>query len=142
MRNAGVDEAQAGIKIARRNINKLRYADDTTPMPVSEEELKSLLLKVKEENEKADLELSIQKTELMTSGPITSWQIDGETMESVTDFIRLQNHCRCWLQPWNLKKLASWKKSYDMKSYDLDNIIKSRDIILQRSVQFKLWIFQ
>ena len=142
MRNAGVDEAQAGIKIARRNINNLRYADDTTPMPVSEEELKSLLLKVKEENEKADLELSIQKTELMTSGPITSWQIDGETMESVTDFIRLQNHCRCWLQPWNLKKLASWKKSYDMKSYDLDNIIKSRDIILQRSVQFKLWIFQ
>ena len=76
-RNDGLDEAQAGIKIAQRNINNLRYADDTTPMPVSEEELKSLLLKVKEVDEKADLELSIQETKLMTSGPITSWQIDG-----------------------------------------------------------------
>ena len=87
MRNAGLDEAQAGIKIARRNINNLRYADDTTTMSESEEELKSLLIKVIEESEKAGLKLSIQKTKIMASGPITSWQIDGETMETVTDFI-------------------------------------------------------
>ena len=86
MRNAKLDEAQAGIKIARRNINSLRYADDTTLMAESEEELKSLL-KVKEESEKAGLKLSIQKTKIMESGPITSWQIDGETMETVRDFI-------------------------------------------------------
>ena len=85
MRNAGLDEAQAGIKIARRNINNLRYADDTTLMAESEE-LKSLLMKVKEEGEKAGLKLNIQKTKIMASGPITSWQIDGETMETVTDF--------------------------------------------------------
>ena len=94
MRNAGLDEAQAGIKIARRNINNLRYTDDTTLMAGSKE-LKSLLMKVKVESEKADLKLSIQKTKIMASSPITSWQIDGETMETVTDyFLRLQNHCR------------------------------------------------
>ena len=89
MRNAGLDEAQAEIKIARRIINDLRYADDTTLMAESEEELKSLLMKVKKETEKVGLKLSIQKTKIMTSGPITSWQIGGETMETVTDFIFL-----------------------------------------------------
>ena len=89
MRNAELDEAQVGIKIARRNINNLRYADDTTLKAESEEELKSVLMKVKEESEKAGLKLSIQKTKIMASGPITSWQIDGETMETVTDFIFL-----------------------------------------------------
>ena len=87
MRNTGLDEAQTGIKIAGRNVNNLRYADDTTPMAESEEELKSLLMKVKEESEKVGLKLNIQKTKIMASGPITSWQIDGETMETVTDFI-------------------------------------------------------
>ena len=87
MRNAGVDEAQAGIKIAGRNINNLRYSDDKTPIAESEEELKSLSLKVKEESEKIGLKLNIQKTKIMASGPITSWQIDGETMETVRDFI-------------------------------------------------------
>ena len=87
MRNAGLEEAQAGIKIARRNINNLRYADDTTLMAESEEELKSLLMKVKEESEKVGLKLNIQKTKIMTSCPITSWQIDGETVETVSDFI-------------------------------------------------------
>ena len=86
MRNAGLDEAQARIKIARRNINNLRYADDTTLMAESEEELKSLLMKVKEESEKVGLKLNIQKTKIMASGPITSWQIDGEAVETVTDF--------------------------------------------------------
>ena len=86
MRNAGLDEAQAGIKIARRNINNLRYADDTTLMAESEEELKSLLMKVKEESEKVGLKLNIQKTKLMVSGPITSWQKDGETVKTVTDY--------------------------------------------------------
>ena len=104
MRNAGLDKAQTGIKISRRNINNLRYADDTTLMAESEEELKSLLMKVKEESEKAGLKLNIKKTKIMSSGSITSWQIDGETMETVTDFIlfiylfifffELQNHCR------------------------------------------------
>ena len=87
MRNAGLDEAQAGIKIARRNINNLRYSDDITLMAESEEELKSLLMKVKEESEKVGLKLNIQKTKIMASGPITSWQIDGETVETVSDFI-------------------------------------------------------
>ena len=87
MRNAGLDEAQAGLKIARRNINNFRYADDTTLMAESEEELKSLLMKVKEESEKVGLKLNIQKTKITASGPITSWQIDGKTMETVTDFI-------------------------------------------------------
>ena len=96
MRNAVLEETQAGIKIARRNINNLRYADDTTLMVESEEELKSLLMKVKDESEKADLKLNIQKSKIMASGSITSWQIDGETVETVKDFILggLQNHCR------------------------------------------------
>ena len=102
MQSARLDEAQAGIKIAGRDINNFRYADDTTLMAESEE-LKNLLMKVKEESEKVDLKLSIQKTKIMASGPITSWQIDEETMEILTDFIilQLQNHCRWWLQPWN-----------------------------------------
>ena len=97
MRNAGLDDVQAGTKIAGRNINNLRYVDDTTLMAESEEELKSLLIKVKEESEKVGLKLNIQKTKIITSGPITSWQRDGKTMETVTDFILgggLQNHCR------------------------------------------------
>ena len=95
MRNAGLDEAKAGIKIARRNINNLRQADDTTITAESEEELKSLLMKVKEESEKVGLKLNIQKTKIMASGLITSWQIDGETMETVTFYCwGLQNHCR------------------------------------------------
>ena len=102
MWNVGLDEAQTGIKIAGRNINinNLRYADDTTLMAESEEELKSLLMK--EESEKVGLKHRIQKTKIMISGPITSWQTDRETMETVTDyFLGLQNHCRWWLQPWN-----------------------------------------
>ena len=96
MRNAGLEEAQGGIKIARRNINILRYADDTTLMAENQEELKSLLMKVKKESEKVGLKLNLQKTKIMASGPITSWQIDGVTMEIVKDFILggLQNHCR------------------------------------------------
>ena len=96
MRNASLAESQAGIKTAGRNINNLRYADDTTLTEESKEELKSFLIKVKEESEKVGLKLNIQKTKIMTSGPITSWQKDGETMEIVTDlyFLRLQNHCR------------------------------------------------
>ena len=96
MRNAGLDEAQAGIKIAGININNLRYANDTTLMAESEEEIKSLLMKVKEESEKVGLKLNIQKTKIMASSPITSWQIDGETVETVAHFIfgGLQNHCR------------------------------------------------
>ena len=101
-KNAGLDEAQAGIKIAERSINNLRCADNTTLMTESAEELKSLLMKVKEESEKAGLKLNIQKTKSIASGPITSWQIDGETMETVTNyFLGLQNHCRGWLQPWD-----------------------------------------
>ena len=96
MHNAGLDEAQAGIKIAGRNINNLRYADDTTHTAESEKELKSLLMKVKEESEKVGLKLNIQKTKIMISSPITSWQIDGETVETVSDFVfwGLHNHCR------------------------------------------------
>ena len=96
MRNAGLEEAQAGIKIARRNINNLRYADDTTLMAESEEELKSLMMKVKEKNEKVGLKLNIQKTKIMAFGPTTLWEINGETVETVSDFILrgLQNHCR------------------------------------------------
>ena len=97
MRNAGLDKAQAEIKLAGRNINNLRYADDTTLMAESEEELKRLLMKVKEDSEKAGLKLNIQKTKIMASGPITSWQIDEETVETVIDrlyFLGLQNHCR------------------------------------------------
>ena len=96
MQNVGLDEAQAGIRIAGRNINNFRYADDTTLMAESEEELKSHLMKVKKESEKVGLKLNIQKTKIIASGPITSWQIDGETVETVADFIfgGLQNHCR------------------------------------------------
>ena len=96
MRNTGLEETQAGIKIARRNINNLRYEDDTTLMAESEEELKSLSMKVKEESEKVGLKLNIQKTKVMASGPVTSWQIDGETVETVSDFILggSKNHCR------------------------------------------------
>ena len=102
MRNAGLEEAQAEIKIPRRNINNLRYADDTTLMAEGEEELKSLLMKVKEESEKLGLKLNIQKTKIIASGPITLRQTDGETMESDRlYFLGLQNHCRWWLQPWN-----------------------------------------
>ena len=103
MRNTELDETLDEIKIAGRNINNLRYADDTTLMAESKEELKSVLMKVKEESEKVGLKLNIQKTKIMTSGPIISWEIDGETVETVSDFIffGLQNHCRWWLQPWN-----------------------------------------
>ena len=96
MRNPGLEETQTGIKIARRNVNNLRYADDTTLMAESEEELKSLLMKVKVESEKVDLKLNSQKTKIMASGPITSWKINGETVETVSDFyfLGLQNHCR------------------------------------------------
>ena len=113
MRNAGLEEAQAGIKIARRNINNLRYADDTTLMAEGEEELKSLLMKVKEENEKVGLKLKIQKTKIMASGPITSWEIDGETVETVSDYfggskITADGDCS-----HEIKTLTSWTKSYD-----------------------------
>ena len=103
MRSAGLEEAQAEIKIARRNTSNFRYTDDTTLMAENEEELKSLLVKVKEESEKVGLKLNIQKIKIIASGPITSWQIDGETVETKADFIfsGLQNHCRWWLQPWN-----------------------------------------
>ena len=103
MWNARLDEAPAEIKIAQKNMNHLRYADDTTLMAESEEELKSLLMKVKEESEKVGLKLNIQKTKIMASDPIMSWQINGETMETVADFyfLGLQNQCRWWLQPWN-----------------------------------------
>ena len=114
MQNAGLDETQAGIKIARRNINTLRYADDTTLMAESEEELKSLLTRVKEEREKPGLKLNIQKTKIMASGPITSWQIDGETMEIVTDIIFLGSKITADDDAaMRLKILAPWKKSYD-----------------------------
>ena len=115
MRNAGLDEAQGGIKIAGRNINNLRYADDTTLMAKSEEELKNLLIKVKEESEKVGLKLNIQKTKIMASGPITSWQIDGETMETVTDFLFLgskitaDGDCSHEIK----RCFTPWKKSYD-----------------------------
>ena len=114
MRNAGLDEAQAGIKTAGRSINNLRYADDTTLMTESEEELKSLLMKVKEESEKVGLKLNIQKTKIMASGPITSWQIDGEIVETVRDFIlggskiTVDGDCT-----HEIKTLVPWKRSYD-----------------------------
>ena len=102
MWNAGLDEAQAGITIAGRNINNLRYADDTTLMVISQEELKIFLMKLKEKSAKIGLKVSIWKTKIMASGPNASWQIDGETMETGRlYFFGLQNHCRWWLQPWN-----------------------------------------
>ena len=132
MRNAGLEEAQVGIKIARRNLNNLRYADDTTLMAESEEELKSLLMKVKEESEKVGLKLNIQKTKIMTSGPITSWQIDGKTVETVSDFIFLGS-----------KITANGDFSHEIKRHlllgrkvmnNLDSIFKSRDITLPKKV--------
>ena len=126
MQKAGMDEAQAGIKIAERNINKLRYADDTTLITEVKEELKSLLMIVKEQSEKADLKLSIQKTKIMASSPITSWQIDEETMETVTDFISLGS-----------KITADGDCSHEIKRRlllgrkamtNLDSILKSRDV--------------
>ena len=114
IRNAGLEETQAGIKIARRKINNLRYADDTTHMAESEEELKSLLIKVKEESEQVGLKLNIQKTKIMASGPITSWQIDGETMETVSDFISgAPKSLQMVTAAMKLKDAYSWKKSYD-----------------------------
>ena len=102
MRNAGLNEAQAGIKISGRNISNLRYADGTTLMTESEEELKSLLMKMKEESDKAGLKVNIQNSKIRASGLITSWEIDGETVEAVSDYFGgLQNHYRWWLQPWN-----------------------------------------
>ena len=140
MRNAGLDEAQAGIKITRRNINNLRYADDTTLMAESKEELKSLLMKVKEENEKVGLKLNIQKTKIMASGPITSWQTDWETMETVTDFIF-----------WGSKITADGDCSHEIKRRlllgrkamtNLDSILKSRDITLPTKVHLvKVMVF-
>ena len=114
MRNARLEEAQAGIKIAGRNINNLRYADDTTPMAESEEELKSLLMKVKEESEKVGLKLNIQKTKITASGPITSWEIDGETVETVSDFIFwAPKSLQMVTVAVKKKSIAPWKKSYD-----------------------------
>ena len=113
MRNAGLEEAQAGIKIARRKINKLRYADDTTLMAESEEELKSLLMKVKEESEKAGLKLNIQKMKIMASGPITSLEIDGETVETVSDFIFLAQKSLHMVTAAMKLKDTPWKESYD-----------------------------
>ena len=132
MRNAGLEEAQAGIKIARRNINNHRYADDTTLMAESEEEPKRLLMKVKEESEKGDLKLNIQKTKIMASGPITSWQIDGETMETVTDFIFLgskittDGDCSHEIK----RRLLLGRKVMT----NLDSILKSRDVTLPTKV--------
>ena len=132
MKKAGLDEAQAGIKIARRNFNNLRYADDTTLMAESEEELKSILMKVKEESEKVGLKLNIQKTKIMASGPITLWQIDGETVETVADFIF-----------WGSKITADDDCSHEIKRRlllgrkvmtNLDSILKSRDITLSTKV--------
>ena len=132
MRNVGLEEAQAGIKIVRRNINNLRYADDTTLMTESEEELKSFLMKVKEESEKVGLKLNIRKMKIMASGPITSWQIDGETMETVADFIF-----------WGSKITADGDCNHEIKRRlllggnvmtNLDSIFKSRDITLPTNV--------
>ena len=141
MRNSGLDEAQAGIKIAGRNINNLRYADDTTLMAESEEELKSLLTKVKEESEKVGLKLNIQKTNIMASGPITSWQIDGETVETVADFIFLGS-----------KITADGDCSHEIKRRllldgkvmtKLESLLKSRDITLPAKVHLvKAMFFQ
>ena len=141
MRNAGLEEAQAGIKISGRNIGNLRYTDDTTLMAESEEELKNLLMKLKEESEKVGLKLNIQKTKIMASGSITSWQIDGETMETVTDFIFLGS-----------KTTADGDCSHKIKRHlllgkkpntNLDSILKTRDITLSTKVCLsKLWLFQ
>ena len=143
MKNARLDEAQAGIKIAGRNINNLRYADDITLMAKSEEELKSLLMKVKEESEKAGLKLSIQKTKIMASGPITSWQIDGEKLETVTDFLErffgAPKSLRMVTAAMKLKHLLLERKSMT----NLDSILKSRDVTLPIKVHLvKAMFFQ
>ena len=139
MRNAGLEEAQAGIKIARRNINNLRYADDTTLMAEREEQLKSLLMKVKEESEKVALKLNIQKTKIMASGFITSWQIDGETVEIMSDFIFLGS-----------KITADGDCSHEIKRHlflgrkvmtTLDSILKSRNIICQQRSRYLVKAF-
>ena len=130
MRNTGLDEAQAGIKIARRNINNLRYANDTSLMAESEEELKSFLMKVKGESEKVGLKLNIQKTMIMASGPITSWQIDGETMETVKDFIFLVSKITVDGDCSHEIKRCSLLGRKAMTN--LDSILKSRDITLQQ----------
>ena len=119
MRNAGLEEAQAGIKTAGRNINNLRYADDTTLMAESEDKLKSLLMKVKEESEKVGLKLNIQKTKIMVSGPITSWQIDGETVETVADFIFGGSKITADGDYSHETPIAPWKKSYDQTSQQI-----------------------
>ena len=132
MRNAGLEETQAGIKIARRNINNLRYADDTTLMAESEEELKSLLMKVNEESEKVGLKLNIQKTKIMASGPITSWEMDGQTVETVSDFIfggskiTADGDCNHKIK----RRLLLGRKVMS----NLDSIFKSRDITLLTKV--------
>jgi len=131
MRNSWLDEAQAGIKIAGRNINNLSYAGDTTLMAETEEELKSLLMKVKEESEKVGLKLNIQKMKIMTSSPITSWQMGKQWQQWQTLFGGLQDHCRLWLQPWNTKILTPWKKSYDQPR---QHIKKQRLLCQQRSI--------
>ena len=132
MRNAGLEEAQAGIKIARRNINNLRYADDTTFMAESEEKLKSLLIKVKEENETVGLKLNIQKTKIVASGPITSWQIDGETVEAVSDFNFLDSKITADGDCSHLIKrcLLLGRKAMT----NLDSILKSSDLTLPTKV--------
>ena len=140
MRNAGLEEAQAGIKIARRNINNLRYADDTTLMAESKEKLKSLLMKVKEESEKVGLKLNIQKTKIMASGPITSWQENGETMETVSDFIFLGSKITVDGDCSHEIKRCSFLGRKAMRN--LDSILKSRDITLPTNVQVKLLFFQ
>ena len=136
MRNAGLDETQAGIKVARRNINHLRYADDTTLMAESEEELKSLLMKVKEECEKVGLKLNIQNTKIMASGPITSWQIDGETVETVTEFIlgnsKITADGDC---SHEIKRLLLGRKLRRKVMTNLDSILKSRHITLPTKVR-------
>ena len=140
MRNPGQEETQAGIKIARRNINNFTYADDTTLMAEREEELKNLLMKVKEESEKVGLKLNIQKTKIMASGPITSWEIDGETVETVSDFIL-----------GGSKITADGDCSHEIKRdlllgrkvmTNLDSIFKSRDITLPTKFCLRLWFFQ
>ena len=132
MRNAGLEDAQAGIKIAGRNTNNLRYADDTTLMAESEEELKSLLMKVKEESEQVGLKLSIQKTKIMASGPITSWEIDGETMETASDFIFLGS--KITADGECIHEIKRWLILGRKVMTNLDSIFKSRDITLPTKV--------
>ena len=139
MRNAGLEETQAGIKIAGRNINNLRYVDDTTHMAESEEELKSILMNVKEESEKVGLKLNIQKTKIMASGPITSWQIDGETVETGSDFIlggsKITADDDC---SHEIKTLAPWKKSYDQPKQHIE---KQRHYFANKGLSSQIYGF-